>query len=205
MSARTPELTQAERSALLAVARAAIGEKLLDDGRLGRTLERLEITGPLAAQRGLFVTLTVPADPSARDSESRLRGCIGTMKGSGPLYLAVAETARSAAFDDPRFPPLGLDELDEVRLEISVLSPTHPVDDWRRIELGVDGVQLDREPHRAVFLPQVALEQGWELQQLLRQLSLKAGLPPDGWRSAGLSTFRTESFSERHRPSYSGG
>lgn len=190
------ELAESDRSSLLEIARAAIGEELHRDGRLERLLERIRISPGMARSRGVFVTLTEIATSSRPGGSGTLRGCIGTMSSSQPLYREVATTAPAAAFRDPRFPPLESSELARVLLHVSVLSPLRPAADWRRIEPGVDGVQLTRGERRAVFLPHVASDQGWGLDQLLEHLALKAGLEAGGWRTATLSTFRADSFAE---------
>jgi hypothetical protein len=190
------ELAESDRSTLLEIARAAIGEELHHDGRLDRLLERTRISPGMGSSRGVFVTLTETWTPGRSGGPGTLRGCIGTMSAAQPLYLEVATTAPAAAFRDPRFPPLEASELAHVLLHISVLSPLSPVADWRRIEPGVDGVQLIHGERRAVFLPHVASDQGWGLAQLLEHLARKAGLEADGWRTAALSTFRADSFAE---------
>ncbi|HXV75613.1 MAG TPA: AmmeMemoRadiSam system protein A [Candidatus Polarisedimenticolaceae bacterium] len=191
MTADSAPLRDDERRALLRLARTAIEDRLLADHRLDRAIAEVDVTPTLARPAGLFVTIT-----DTRDRARPLRGCVGTMRGSKPLYLEVAETARAAAFDDPRFPPLACDELPRVRLAISILSALRPAPDWRAIRPGIDGVQLVREAKRAVFLPQIAVAQRWDREQLLTQLALKAGLAADGWRSAELFVFRTDSFEE---------
>ena len=83
-----------------------------------------------------------------------------------------------------------------LRISISLLSPLEPLDDPQSLVIGRDGVQLESGTHRAVFLPQVAEEHQWNVQRLLEELSLKAGLTASGWRSGTLSVFRTEAFGE---------
>jgi hypothetical protein len=189
-------LTASEKRSLLVLARAAIGEHLFKDGRLEEVLEPLERTPGIESRNGVFVTLKSPADAPGAPNEPVLRGCIGTMESTLPLYLEVVETAPKAAFQDPRFAPLGTDELDGVAISLSVLTPMKRLSDWRAIEIGRDGVQLVRGPFRSVFLPQVAQEQGWDRRRLLSQLSLKAGMDPDGWRSGELFAFQADSFGE---------
>jgi AmmeMemoRadiSam system protein A len=125
-----------------------------------------------------------------------LRGCIGTIEAEGPLDRAVARYARLAAFEDPRFPPLCATEWPRVSLSISVLAPSRTIESPQRIEPGRHGVILEREGRRALFLPQVALEQGWDRTTLLENLARKAGLSPGAWRGSVLSVFEAESFGE---------
>ena len=98
-------------------------------------------------------------------------------------WKTVREQALNAAFHDPRFSPLRADELGEIDIEISVLTPPRPVGSWRDIVVGTHGMVLSKAGRSAVFLPQVAPEQGWGIEETLTHLSLKAGLPSDAWRS----------------------
>ncbi len=145
-------------------------------------------------QRGLFVTL------KKLDGESSysLRGCIGNIFGFASLVESVIDLAREAAFHDPRFPPVRLDELPSLVIEISVLSRPRRVDSYEEIRIGTDGVILSKGTNRAVFLPQVAVEQGWDRQEMLEGLCMKAGLSPNAWREGRcvLEVFQAEVFSE---------
>jgi AmmeMemoRadiSam system protein A len=175
---------------LLRLARTSIQDAILKDGSLEAALSKVELTPPLLLTMGLFVTLREAG------GERRLRGCIGTMSSAKPLYRTVIATAPKAALEDPRFSPLGEDELPEMHISLSVLSPPQPLDDLEELVLGRDGLQLERGAYRSVFLPQVAPEQGWNRQQFLERLAMKAGLPKDGWRQASLFTFRALLFEE---------
>lgn len=177
-------LGEAEKAELLAYARAVIGAALgdslavlpADPERFGRDC-------------GAFVSL---------HERGSLRGCIGRMSAEGLLVHTVAEMARAAAFEDPRFPRLRREELPEVAIEITVLSPMRAIDDPKEIEIGRHGVHLSLAGRSAVFLPQVAPEQGWGREELLDNLALKAGLPPASWNrsEARLSVFEGLVFGE---------
>ncbi|MCP3981522.1 MAG: AmmeMemoRadiSam system protein A [bacterium] len=182
-----------ERRTLLLVARTAIRDAVLTDGSLRPLLERTERSPELQAARGVFVTLRIRP---GTDDANNLRGCIGEMAARRPLIDAVAAIAPKAAREDPRFPPLDVTELDRVTISVSVLSPREALDEPSDIVIGVDGVELVCGDRAAVFLPSVASEQGWDVGQLLRHLSLKAGLAADGWRDGRLFRFRSESFGE---------
>ena len=105
--------------------------------------------------------------------------------------------AVQSAFADPRFPPLRADEFEAVTIEISVLTPRRDVGSWREIEIGRHGMTLEKRGRAAVFLPQVAPEQGWTLEQTLTHLALKAGLGPDDWRSGtSFTVFEAIVFGE---------
>ena len=137
---------------------------------------------------GAFVTLT---------RDGRLRGCIGSIVGTSPLYAEVRANAGNAAFRDPRFPPLEREELDGTEIEISVLTPLVRVAGPEEIEVGRHGVVLEREGRRAVFLPQVAPEQGWDRETMLGHLAVKAGLARDAWRAkTTFDVFEALVFSE---------
>lgn len=168
--------------------------------RLARTtLERWFATGgtvplprdlPAVTRRpqGAFVTLFKAGE---------LRGCIGHMTPDQPLANTVQAMALAAAFEDPRFAPLEEGELKEVEIEISVLTPLAPVAGPEAIVVGRDGVQIRKDGRTAVFLPQVAPEQGWDRTALLENLCRKAGLPADAWKSgARFWTFQSIHFRE---------
>jgi AmmeMemoRadiSam system protein B/AmmeMemoRadiSam system protein A len=168
--------------------------------RLAReTLERWFETGgtvplprdlPAATRRpqGAFVTLFKAGE---------LRGCIGHMAPDQPLAAMVQAMALAAAFEDPRFAPLAADELGDVEIEISVLTPLAPVAGPEAIVVGRDGVQIRKDGRTAVFLPQVAPEQGWDRTALLENLCRKAGLAADAWKSgAHFWTFQSLHFRE---------
>lgn len=151
--------------------------------------EPVDIPEPALSPGGCFVTL---------HSEDKLRGCIGILESESPLWKNVSRMAAEAALRDPRFPPVPPAELETIRIEISCLTPTTPLKDPLTLNLGVDGLILNFQGRRAVFLPQVATEQGWDHQTLLEQLCIKAGLPPGTWREQDVRflTFNAEIFSE---------
>jgi AmmeMemoRadiSam system protein A len=187
-------LTAVERRVLLETARQALAAAVNASVASRDPVHRLP-PGSLQESLGAFVTLRslgAPADAAPRP----LRGCIGTVSAASPLVETVAEMARAAALRDPRFAPLTADELDRVRIEISVLGPRRRVHGPGDLAIGRDGVELVLGSRRSVFLPQVAVEQGWDAEQLLRQLAVKAGLGPDAWRQAELSAFSAEVFGE---------
>lgn len=176
-----------QREYLLKLARQSIENKL----NTGKTYSPdMPDDAALRIERAVFVTLT---------ENGVLRGCIGHMHAHQPLYQAVAEMAESAAFSDPRFPQVRKDELDNIEIEISILSPMQQIDDWRKIRLGVDGVWVRKGYQSGVFLPQVATETGWDLETFLRNLcSHKAGLSPDAYKrdDVELFVYQVEKFRE---------
>ena len=140
---------------------------------------------------GAFVTL---------ESEGELRGCIGHILAQEPLAATVQQAAVSAATGDPRFPPLTLEELEKITVEISVLSPLRRITDVEEIEVGKYGLFIVAEEGSGLLLPQVATDEGWTRDQFLDALCRKAGLPEDAWRSGGttLYTFTAIVFGEAH-------
>jgi AmmeMemoRadiSam system protein A len=188
-------LTPDERRTLLGLARAAIVDRLRGDGTLQRLRDHTRLTPALEQRRGAFVTLHV----GPKDGASRLRGCIGSIAPREALYLNVIHNAVHAAFDDPRFSPLRADELPWLSVEISTLTPLRAVEGPDAVMPGRDGVVLRRGARSAVFLPQVATEQGWDVRELLENLALKAGMQRDEWREADLETFQAEVFGEGDR------
>ncbi len=177
-----------DRNYLLSLAREAIAAVLNGKGLDEVRVDEEGLRETLREKRGVFVTLT-------RNNE--LRGCIGYIFALLPLWQAVIENARNAAFRDPRFAPLMPGELDDIAIEISVLTPPEAIADINGFEVGRHGIILKKGVHQAVFLPQVAPEQGWDAETTLMHLSLKAGLAPDGWKKgAQFEVFEAEVFGE---------
>ncbi len=161
--------------ALLAVETAVRGRPALDPADLDSLASEagIDLEPRLNSHRGAFVTLT---------TAGRLRGCIGYIEGIKPLIGAVADNGRSAAIGDPRFAPVTPGELPDIQIEVSALTPMKPVPGPEEIVIGRHGVVLVKGGRRAVFLPQVAPEQGWDRDTTLTHLAIKAGLEPDAWR-----------------------
>ena len=127
---------------------------------------------PLRQELGAFVTLT---------EDGELRGCIGQIVGHGPLYLAVAQMAQAAAFQDSRFPPVQADELDLLDFEISVMGPIELCPHWEKIEIGKHGLIIKNGQHQGLLLPQVASDRNWSREVFLENLCRKAGLEASQW------------------------
>jgi MEMO1 family protein len=130
-------------------------------------------TPGLNEPRGVFVCLHKGKD---------LRGCIGMIEGFGPLYQTVKDMAIQAAFADPRFCPLNPEELDDLDLEISVLTPLERINDPSQIEIGRHGLLIRKKSYSGLLLPQVATEQGWDRYQFLEATCRKASLPRVAWK-----------------------
>lgn len=190
----TIELTDEEKQCLLREAREAIASEL--DGRPPR-YERPE---PVEARvRAGISALSIPCGAFVTLHKAKsLRGCIGRMIGLRPLEETVRTMARAAAFEDPRFPPLRRDELDQCQIEISVLSPMERCNDPRSVQVGLHGLYLIHRGYSGVLLPQVPVEQGWDLDEYLDYICRKAGLPPGAYNEKGaeLYTFTALVFGE---------
>jgi AmmeMemoRadiSam system protein A len=131
--------------------------------------------------------------------DGQLRGCIGSVAPVRPLWADVEANAVHALLEDPRFPPATPDELADLRLEISVLTPFVPISDpLRDVKIGVHGLLVARGHNRGLLLPQVPVEWGWDVPAFLGQSCRKAGLPADAWRDpkTTISTFTAEVFGE---------
>jgi AmmeMemoRadiSam system protein B/AmmeMemoRadiSam system protein A len=175
MAKNTEMLPDDDCARLLALARETITQAVRTGA--SRSLpdeDPQELSEGMKAVRGGFVTL---------NKHEELRGCIGEIVPRREIWKVVREQARNAALHDPRFSPVQAGELGAITIEISILTPPRPVGSWKEIEIGRHGMVLSKGGRSAVFLPQVAPEQGWGIEETLTHLSMKAGLPPDAWRT----------------------
>ncbi len=171
--------TDEEKKELLRIARDAIREHVTR----GRTIE-FEIKNPkLNADGAVFVTIK---------KQGLLRGCIGHVQAVMPLYRSVIKNAIAASSSDPRFPPLKEEELKDVEIEISILSPLQKLKDIKEIQIGTHGLVIRRGYQSGLLLPQVPVEQGWDRDAFLRHICIKAGLPEYAWKDSELYTFTAE-------------
>ncbi len=179
------ELTQQQRNTLLDLAYQTIVQYLKT-----REIPAARPADPQLAQpAGAFVTLSRHGD---------LRGCVGHIVADLPLYQVVQQMAISAAEYDMRFQPITLGEMDDIEIEISVLSPLERVDKVEEIEIGKHGLLITKGGHRGLLLPQVATERGWGRETFLEALCDKANLPPGSWKhGATLQRFSAFIF-EKH-------
>ena len=152
-----------------------------------RPMTDFPVSAHLAEPRGAFTTIYL---------RGTLRGCVGYPNPVLPLYRTVIDTARAAAFDDPRFSPVAHEETPELRVSLSVLSPLFPIQ-ADEIEVGRHGLVVSVHGRRGLLLPQVAIEHGWDRAKLLEQACRKAGLHSDAWvKGARLEAFTAEVFGE---------
>lgn len=184
----TAQLSSEDKHALLDIARGAlvaaakhIAAPVIDNAN-----------AVLDENAGLFVTLT---------KHGNLRGCIGTLRATEPLWKAASDMADNAALRDPRFTPVTPAEVSDIRIEISVLSPLVPVHVTDSIHIGTDGLYLIDGTASGVLLPQVATDNHWDRAEFLRQVCLKAGLSENAWKDnhATLYSFTATVFAEQDK------
>lgn len=176
------EFSSDERALLLRLAHESILSALE-----GREILLSPPNAHLAEPRGVFTTLHL---------QDQLRGCVGYVLPVCPLYSAVAETARAAAFEDARFYPVTIDESRVLAVELSILSPPQAIDP-QQVEVGRHGLLISMAGRRGLLLPQVPMEHRWDHITFLQQTCRKAGLPMDAWqRGATVEAFTAEVFGE---------
>ncbi len=176
------EFNRDERHLLLQIAHHAILSELS-----GQTWPEEPIPAKLREPRGVFTTLYL---------QGELRGCVGYAMPVAPLYRAVDETARAAAFEDSRFLPVARAEAPLLEISLSVLSPLFPILP-EQVEIGRHGLVVSLGFSRGLLLPQVPTEYGWNRETFLEQTCRKAGLPLDAWRhGAKLDAFTAEVFGD---------
>ncbi|MDD5593799.1 MAG: AmmeMemoRadiSam system protein B [Candidatus Margulisbacteria bacterium] len=181
-----PVLSSDEKKKLLRIAHRTVESKVRG--------KKLPVFTPLEEnlneKRGAFVTLK---------KNGELRGCIGYITPIKPLFQAVQETAVQAAANDRRFLPVEKNELKDIVIEVSALSRLKKVKDVAEIEIGRDGLYIVGEKNSGLLLPQVPVEWGWDRDEFLKQVGLKAGLPADAWHDPNniLFRFTADVFSEK--------
>jgi AmmeMemoRadiSam system protein A len=177
------EFSPEERAVLLRLAHDSISSALEH-----RELSLDPPTPHLAELRGAFTSLYLRGE---------LRGCVGYVLPAASVYRTVAETARAAAFDDNRFPPVTPDEAPHLEIELSILTPPQAILP-DAIEVGRHGLLISQHGRRGLLLPQVAIEHQWDRTTFLEQTCRKAGLPPDAWRKgASILAFSAEVFGDK--------
>jgi len=185
------QLTIEEGKFLVDLARQAVTE-YLENGKVLQVPEG--VSSKLMEPCGVFVTLN-----SFHKGAKMLRGCIGLPYPTTPLTQAVIDAALSAATRDPRFPPVTLEELDQIIFEVSVLTPPErvevekPTDYPSKIKVGQDGLIVEKSYCKGLLLPQVPVELNWGTEEFLCQCSMKAGLPPDSWLLKDTKIYRFSS------------
>jgi AmmeMemoRadiSam system protein A len=177
-------LSPADEHACLELARRALAHYFETGVRLRSPVKK----GTLKEKRGAFVTLTVAGD---------LRGCVGYPLPVKPLDETIIEMAVAAASQDTRFDPLRPEEINRLKIEISVLGLPEPVNDPKEVEVGRHGIIVSKGFYKGLLLPQVPVEYGWDRETYLRHGCMKAGLSPDEWkRGVKIEVFTAQVFSE---------
>ncbi len=179
-------LTPEERKFLLSLSR----ETIVCWFKEGKLPNANPISDKVQQKLGVFVTLR---------ADNKLRGCIGYVEAIKPLYLAVLDMTKSAAFGDPRFPPVSKSEINDIQIEISVLSPLVKIEGPEQITIGKHGLVVQNGLAKGLLLPQVAIEWDWGQIQFLKQTCAKAGLSFDAWKDkdTDIYIFSAEIFTEK--------
>ena len=182
-------MKNSDKAALLQVARDVITAKF--EKRDPEIEPIAHLTKPL----GVFVTLT---------QDGHLRGCIGFPLPSMPLNEALLQAAHDAAFRDPRFVPVSSWEVDQLDLEVNILTKPHLIragkaeDYYKKIEIGIDGLFIKGDHLSGILLPSVALDFNWSINEYLEAICEKAGMDPDAWKDRANKIYKFQSleFSE---------
>jgi AmmeMemoRadiSam system protein A len=185
-------LTEEEKVKLLQIARRSVEEAASGSKRDRRktsgdaeTAEIKATEGNLKMEAGAFVSL---------HKKGKLRGCIGRFEAEGPLYKTVGKMAKAASVNDFRFNRVTPEEVEDIDIEISVLSPLKRINDVSDIEVGRHGLYIIKGSYRGTLLPQVASERGWDRNTFLEQTCLKAGIGKDEWRNESTEIYTYEAL-----------
>ena len=183
-----PSLSEEDRKAILELARQGVRHAVCHE----RPLPSFPTTGIFAEHRGLFVTLHVA---------KKLRGCIGVIEGFTNLGETLARCGADAALHDPRFSRVRQEEMDQLEIEVSLLTPPYPIRP-EEVEVGIHGLLVERGTRRGLLLPQVAVEHRLGREQFLAETCTKAGLPSDAWKDpeTKLYGFQCEIMTEKRGP-----
>lgn len=185
---------------LIEIARNAINTYIINEKRVIAIPE--DTPEKLKLARGTFVTINKVGNPSSNQKE--LRGCIGYVEPIKPLIEAVIDVAISAATNDPRFPKLDKSELDEIELELSVLTEPQLIsvnsfeEYLEKIEIGRDGLIIEKRPYKGLLLPQVATEYNMNVEEFLTHACQKSGLDYSCWKNSAtkIYSFQAQIFYE---------
>ncbi len=181
---------ESEKKILIALAARSIAEEIAPT--LNQLKVEVDLTDALKCKCGAFVSIYVDQD---------LRGCIGTFSEEEALYKNVRNMAVSAATSDSRFYPVQAHELEQIVLEISILTPRHKISDPSEIIIGKHGIFIKLGANRGTLLPQVAVNQKWTVEEFLGNCSkYKAGIGWNGWKAAGVFTYEAIVFKSESPP-----
>ena len=180
------KLTDKEKKNLLAIARHTIEQYIKNNTK--PEIDEKNLSPIVKTNCGAFVTLKKHGD---------LRGCIGRFDASEPLYKVIQEMAVASSTQDYRFSPVELNEIPELEIEISVLTPMHRISSVDELQLGKHGIYIKKGNHSGTFLPQVASETGWTKEEFLGHCAQdKAGIGWNGWKDAELFVYEALVFGE---------
>ncbi len=158
-----------------------IAKMVIENKVRGKAVPEFKVESPILKEnRGAFVTI---------QKKGQLRGCIGYIEGQGPLYKTIEEMAEAAALRDPRFVPVTENELPDLEIEISVLTPLKKITDVNEIQVGKHGIYIKQGWLSGLLLPQVATEYGWDRQTFLGHTCEKAGLPSNAWKDKNTDIY----------------
>ncbi len=181
------KLSENDKKELLKIARTTLNS-YISDNKIPDLVTQ-DYSNDIKIPCGAFVTL---------NKKNQLRGCIGKFDATEPLYKVIQQMTIASATQDPRFAPVKKSELHDIEIEISVLTPMQKIDSTAQIRLGRDGIYIKKGNRTGTFLPQVAEETGWTLQEFLGHCARdKAGLGWDGWKDADIYTYQAEVFEEK--------
>lgn len=169
----TPGLTDEEKQTLFAIVEDTL-KWCVNGGRGSFSFDGYKLTDKLKVKTATFVTLK---------EHGMLRGCIGSLAPVESLYESVHDNAINASLRDPRFNPVAPAELGKLEVHISILSPIRDIASLDEFKIGEHGIIMEKGMYRAVYLPEVAVEQGWTKEETLSSLSEKAGARPDAWKA----------------------
>ena len=172
-------LTFDQRQALLTLARTSVAERVREGGRRSDLAAQSVALVSIPDASGVFVTLKIGGE---------LRGCLGTLSVCASVVHEVMRCAAESATEDPRFPPMCCEELQEVRIEISVLGPLQQIDPAApdAFLIGQHGLVVEHRRRRGLLLPQVAVEWNWTPHEFLDHTCRKAGLSAGAWRNGAI-------------------
>lgn len=181
------KLSDDDKTTLLKLARNTIENYLKN--KKSTEIDTSKLSDAIKTSCGAFVTL---------HKNGELRGCIGNFSQNEPLYKVVEEMAISSAMHDTRFNPVEIPELEKIKIEISVLTPLKKISSIDEIILGKHGIYIKKGYNSGTYLPQVATETGWTVEEFVEHCSQdKAGIGRNGWKSADLYTYEAIVFSEK--------
>ncbi len=178
------KLSEAEKQSLKEIAKAALYEAVINNQKIA--LDESKVPEKFKLHLGAFVTLK---------KDGMLRGCIGRFEPDEPLYKVIIDMAISASRYDTRFPPVTKEELENIEIEISVLTPRRKVNSVDDVIVGKHGIYIEYGAKNGTYLPQVATDMGWNAEEFVRSCCVeKAGIAPEHCKNATLYVYEAIVF-----------